>query len=121
MNNLPHIKDDAEARMIDAALNYLLDHGTAITIFDGEDFATAKTTDRDELRAAIGKTPDTTLRLHCTCCGAYRGMMHFIHGQGAKSLNDFGASGHKAEGNTNHDLIEDTAKACRAAFAEQGG
>lgn len=79
-----------EKRIITQAAKSLIEAGFSIRVYDGEEFATEKTTDVKAIMAEVFATEET--HFYAYQDNAYMGRVWFIHGNGCDVIADNSAS-----------------------------
>lgn len=79
-----------EKRIITQAAKSLIEAGFSIRVYDGEEFATEKTTDVKAIMAEVFATEET--HFYAYQGNAYMGRVWFIHGNGCDVIADNSAS-----------------------------
>jgi hypothetical protein len=79
-----------EKRIITQAAKSLIEAGYSVRVFDGEEFATEKTTDLKTIMAEVFATEETYFYAYQG--DTYGGCVWFIHGNGSDVITDNSAS-----------------------------
>lgn len=75
-----------EKRIITQAARSLIEAGYSVRVYDGEEFATEKTTDLTAIMAEVFATEETYLYAYRG--DTYAGLVWFIHGNGCDVMAD---------------------------------
>jgi hypothetical protein len=86
----PEHSREIERQIIDLIIKDALDAGLTISVYDGEEWALARSTDYEAITAEVHATCDTTLRFYPVGAATAKvGWVYLVHGNDCDVISDY--------------------------------